>query len=226
MTSIRGRLGTRAALVTTLGVLAVYHELRRVAIPGHLHFATNTAMIGVASAVAFASALSTSELGLTRAALPKGLRYGAVAAAAIGVAVAVAAVAGVDPSGTITDRAAVSGREMLFQVFVEIPIATVVFEELAFRGVVAGLFTRVTTPGRALLWSSLVFGLWHVSPSQFMSLNGAGGALATVAATTLAGAGFVLLRRRSGSLAAPMLAHWGTNGVAYLVAWLAVRATT
>lgn len=223
---MRGRLGSRAALVTMLGVLTGYHELRRVAIPGHLHFATNAAMIGVVYSVAVASALSASELGLTRAALPKGLRYGAAAAAAIGVAVAAAAAVGVDPSGTITDRAAVSGREMLFQVFVEIPIATVLFEELAFRGVVAGLFARLTTPGRALLGSSLVFGLWHVSPSQFTSLGSAGGALATVAATTLAGAGFLLLRRRSGSLAAPMLAHWGTNGVAFLVAWLAVRATT
>jgi membrane protease YdiL (CAAX protease family) len=164
-------------------------------------------------------------LGLTRAALPKGLRYGAAAAAAVGAAVAAAVVIGVDPTGTITDRAATGGGEMLFQVFVEIPIATVVLEELAFRGVLAGLLTRVTSPGRALLWTSLVFGLWHVSPSQFTSLADAGGALGTVAGTAAAGAVFLLLRRRSGSLAAPMLAHWGTNGLAFLVAWLTVRAT-
>ncbi len=183
-------------------------------------------MIGVVSAVAVASALTTEELGLTRAALPRGLRYGAVTTVAIGVAVAAAVVVGVDPTGTINDRAAVSGHEMLFKVFVEIPIATVLLEELAFRGVIGGLLTRITTPARALLWASLAFGLWHVSVSQFMSLDSAGGALATVAATTLAGAGFTLLRRRSGSLTAPMLAHWGTNGLAFLVAWLAVRGTS
>lgn len=221
----RGRLGSRAALVTSLGVLAGYRELRRVAIPDHLHFVANTAMIGVVSAVAVASALTTDELGLTRAALPKGLRYGAVTAAAIGVAVAAAAVLGIDPTNTAADRASVSAGEMLFQVFVEIPIATVLLEELAFRGVIGGLLARITTPGRALLWSSLAFGLWHVSPSQFTSLVSAGGALATIVATTLAGAGFTLLRRRSGSLAAPMLAHWGTNGVAFLATWLAVSAT-
>ena len=221
----RGRLGTSAALVTTLGVLAAYHELRRLAIPDSLHFASNTAMIGVVSAVAVASALSVDELGLTRAALPKGLRYGAVTAAAIGAAVAAAVVIGVDPTGTINDRGAVSGRDMLFQVFVEIPIATVLLEELAFRGVVAGLLSRVTTPGWVLAGSSLAFGLWHVSPNQFTSLADAGGALATVAGTAVAGAAFLMLRRRSGSLAAPMLAHWGTNGVAFLVAWLTVRAT-
>lgn len=222
---MRGRLGTRAALVTTLGVLAGFHELRRLAIPDRFHFAANTAMVGVVSVVALASALTTEELGLTRAALPKGLRYGAVAATAVGALVATAVLVGVDPTGTINDRAALGGREMLFQVFAEIPIATVLFEELAFRGVVAGLLSRITTPGLVLAWSSLAFGLWHVSPNQFTSLADAGSALATVAGTAVAGAAFLLLRRRSGSLAAPMLAHWGTNGVALLVAWLTVQAT-
>ena len=223
---MRGRLGTRAALVTTLGVLAGYRELRRVAIPDELHFATNTAMVGVITGIAVASAMSADELGLARAALPKGLRFGAVTAAAIGVAVAAAVVAGVDPTGTINDRAALSGGEMLFQVFVEIPVATVLLEELAFRGVLAGLLTRVTSPGWVLGLTSLAFGIWHVSPGQFTSFADAGGALATVAGTTVAGAVFLLLRRRSGSLVAPMMAHWGTNGLAFLVAWLTVRATS
>lgn len=223
---MRGRFGTRTALLTTLGVLAGYHELRREAIPDHLHFAANTAMIGVVSSIAVSSALTADELGLTRAALPRGLRYGAVAATVIGAAVAAAVLVGVDPTGTIGDRAAVSGREMLFQVFVEIPIATVLLEELAFRGVLAGLLARIASPGWVLGLTSLAFGVWHVSPNQFTSFADAGGALATVAGTAIAGAAFLLLRRRSGSLAAPMLAHWGTNGVAFLVAWLTVRATS
>lgn len=223
---MRGRFGTRTALLTTLGVLVGYHELRREAIPDHLHFAANTAMIGVVSSIAVASALTTDELGLTRAALPRGLRYGAVAATVIGAAVAAAVLVGVDPTGTIGDRAAVTGREMLFQVFVEIPIATVLLEELAFRGVLAGLLARIASPGWVLGLTSLAFGVWHVSPNQFTSFADAGGALATVAGTAVAGAAFMLLRRRSGSLAAPLLAHWGTNGVAFLVAWLTVRATS
>lgn len=223
---MRGRLGSRVALVTTLGVLAGYHELRRLAIPDHLHFATNTAMVGAVAGLAAAAALTADELGLRRAALPKGLRYGAVAAAVIGTGVAAAVLLGVDPTGTITDRAAVSGGEMLFQVFVEIPIATVLLEELAFRGVIAGLLSRLTSPGWALGLTSLAFGIWHVSPGQFTSLASAGGALATIAGTASAGAVFLLLRRRSGSLAAPLLAHWGTNGLAFLAAWLTVRATS
>ena len=115
---------------------------------------------------------------------------------------------------------------MLFQVFVEIPIATVLLEELAFRGVIAGLLSRIASPGWVLGLTSLAFGVWHVSLDQFTSLADAGGALVTVAGTTIAGAAFLLMRRRSGSLAAPMLAHWGTNGLAFLLAWLTVRATS
>jgi membrane protease YdiL (CAAX protease family) len=223
--SVRRSLGTRAALVVSLLGLAGFHELRRLVIPGRLHFATNAAMIVVVSFIAFASPLSADELGLSRAALPKGLRYGLVAAGTIGAVVAAAGLLGVDPTKTMRDRAAVDSGEMLFQVFVEIPIATVLLEELAFRGLIAGLFDRLTTPARALAWSSLAFGLWHVSPADFTSASRIGGAMATIAATAVAGAGFHLLKRRSGSLLAPVLAHWGTNGLAFLMSWLILRAT-
>jgi membrane protease YdiL (CAAX protease family) len=221
--SMRGRLGTRAALGVTLAALAGYHELRRLVIPDRLHFATNTAMIAVMAGVAATATMTAEELGLSRAAVPKGLRYGAMAAGAVGAVVGLAAVLGVDPTGAIGDHASVSGGEMLFQVFVEIPIATVLLEELAFRGVVGGLLDRLVSPRWAIACTSLAFGLWHVSPHSFTSVDRAGGALGTIAATMFAGFCFHLLRRRSGSLAAPMLAHWGTNGLALLVIWLAHR---
>ncbi len=221
---MRARLGTRAALGVAFGALAGYHELRRVVIPDRLHFATNTTMAAVMAGVAASSAMTADELGVTRAAVPKGVRCGAAAAGAIGAAVALAAATGVDPTGTMGDRAALSGGEMLFQVFVEIPIATVLLEELAFRGVLGGLLGRLVSPRWAIACTSLAFGLWHVSPHSFTSLGRAGGALGTIAATTFAGVCFHLLRRRSGSLVAPMLAHWGTNGMALLAAWLVLRA--
>jgi uncharacterized protein len=223
---VRARLGTRAALAASLGILAGYHELRRVVIPDRLHFATNTAMIGVIALPAIAASMTAQELGLTRAALPKGLRYGALAAGATGVVVGIAALLGVDPTNSMTDRASVDLGEMLFQVFVEIPIATVLLEELAFRGVVAGLMERLVSPRWALLGAASVFGLWHVSPGDLTSLSGLGGSVTTIAGTAVAGVAFHVLKRRSGSLVAPMLAHWGTNGVAFAVAWLVVRATS
>jgi membrane protease YdiL (CAAX protease family) len=219
------RLRTRTACVVTVAVLVAYHEARRLAIPHHLHFVTNTAMIGVMAAIAVAASLSRAEIGVGSGSWRKGLAYGAVVVAVIGVVVSAVALLGFDPTSDMADRAAVSGREMLFQVFVQIPIATVLFEELAFRGVLAPLLERLTSPGRALAMASVLFGLWHVQPDQFDSWGGVGSVLGTVAATTVAGAGFLVLKRRSGSLLAPALAHWGTNGVAFMAAWLAVRAT-
>ena len=81
--------------------------------------------------------------------------------------------------------------------------------------------------------SSAAFGLWHVLPArQVTSFNPvteglAGdpatqvlGVAAAVAGTALAGLVFCWLRLRSGSLVAPALAHWATNGLGYALAFV------
>lgn len=222
---MRQHMRTRLALTTTLGLLLGYRELRRFVIPDHLHFATNAAMIGVVALPAMAASMTAAELGLRRADLMKGLRYGSVAVAAVGAVTGAAMLLGAADAAFVQDRTSFDLGEMLFQVLVEIPVATVLLEELAFRGVVAGLFERLTGPRQALAWSALVFGLWHVSPTQLASVSEVGGALGAIAVTAAAGAGFHLLKRHSGSLLAPMMAHWATNGVTLAVSWLAVRAS-
>lgn len=189
-------------------------------LPDGAHFATNAAMIAVMAAIAGAARMDADELALSPHRWRDGARWGLSVVAVIAVAVGAVGLAGIDPLGVLDDRADLTGSDVWFQVFVEIPIATVVFEELAFRGVIAGLLERLTTPVRAVVASSVVFGLWHVDPSALVALDRIGGELGTVAVTALAGAGFHLLRRRSGSLLAPALAHWGTNGVALGVFWL------
>ncbi|MBV9514802.1 MAG: CPBP family intramembrane metalloprotease, partial [Mycobacteriaceae bacterium] len=81
---------------------------------------------------------------------------------------------------------------------------------------------------------SLLFGLWHVVTSLgltssnvgFTRLLGAGfvgelaGVLLAVAATAAAGFVFIWLRRRSGSLLAPIALHWSLNGLGALAAAL------
>jgi membrane protease YdiL (CAAX protease family) len=217
---------TGVALATTLGLLAGFHAVRRSVIPDEAHFVANTAMIGVLAVPALAASMTAAELGMSRATLGRGLRVGAVTVGAAAVVTGAAVLLGAGDTDFVRDRTAFGLGEVVFQVFVEIPIATVVLEEFAFRGVVAGLLERLLSARAALACSSLLFGLWHVSPGDVGSLAEIGPALATIAATSLAGAGFHLLKRRSGSLVAPMLAHWATNGVTLAVAWLAVRATT
>jgi membrane protease YdiL (CAAX protease family) len=82
--------------------------------------------------------------------------------------------------------------------------------------------------------SSALFGLWHVLPgiealetttaSELSSgVLGALSVAGQVLVTGLAGGVFAWLRLHSGSLAAPVLAHWGLNGVAYFAGWLIVQ---
>ncbi len=47
--------------------------------------------------------------------------------------------------------------------------------------------------------------------------------LGIFAATTVAGAALTWLRRRSGSIVAPMFAHLGTNGTTFALSWAAAR---
>jgi membrane protease YdiL (CAAX protease family) len=120
----------------------------------------------------------------------------------------------------------------LLTAFIVIPLGTVLFEEVAFRGVLWGLLRRGLGAIVATLVSSGLFGLWHVLPSlrlnrvnpavaDLVGRGGAGQALAVLGAVVFtAGAGVVLceLRRRSGSLLAPVGVHWAVNAFGVLVA--------
>ena len=107
-----------------------------------------------------------------------------------------------------------------------VPLGTVLCEEVAFRGVLHALAERVLPPAAALAATSLVFGLWHVGsarhpvgPPEPVAVPVAG----VVAATTAAGLLLGGLRRRTGSLLAPLGLHLGANGVGLVAAAVAGR---
>lgn len=126
------------------------------------------------------------------------------------------------------------GGEVMLRVFVLVPVGTVLVEELAFRGVLYGLVRRDRGAVWATAVSSLLFGLWHVLPSLHLATakpalttvfggSALGGVLAVAAAvvfTAAAGVLFCELRRRSGSLLAPMGLHWAVNAFGYLAGFL------
>ncbi len=118
-------------------------------------------------------------------------------------------------------------RHVLFETLVRIPLGTALPEEVIFRGSLLGLFTQRHSPAVAASMSSILFGAWHVLPTlRTLPLNPAGArakrtggaVLAAVTSTALAGYGLAWLRFRSGSLAAPAVAHAALNAAAYLAA--------
>jgi membrane protease YdiL (CAAX protease family) len=182
---------------------------------------------------AWAARLRAAELGLARAALPAGLRWGAAAAALVGAAYLLALLVApvrdaVPEGGGGVGRAALAA-------LVVIPLGTVLPEELAFRGILPALLGRRFGVLAATLVSSGLFGLWHVlaalgggaanaAMAGVVGGDAAGTAArvaVTVVFTSVAGVVLCWLRLRSGSLLAPILAHWTVNGLGVIVTLLA-----
>ena len=133
------------------------------------------------------------------------------------------------------DRAPDTLGAALMEAFLVIPIRTVVLEELAFRGVLWAYLRREWSTRVATIGSSIAFGFWHVFPAiGFADASDAAGdavgdstgatiivVVGTVLVTGLAGVLLCELRRRSGSLLAPMGLHWAANGPGTIASYLA-----
>jgi membrane protease YdiL (CAAX protease family) len=186
--------------------------------------------------IAWSAGATCADLGLGRADMFAGLRYGA---GAFGIVLLVLIVAAVAPAtnGFLHDsRAQIDGGRLLYEVGVPIVLLTAIPEEFAFRGVLLGSALRLWGPWRASLITSALFGLWHIAPTlhtmsdnrEFASASASAGGevlvvLGSIAVTFIAGLAFCWLRLRSRSLIAPVIAHVATNGLALTVAWFAVH---
>jgi uncharacterized protein len=210
------------------------------------HFTTPWANIAVVPAAAVAlvvlvrsRGLAWAELGLGREHWRSGFGY---AAAAVGVVLAVIAVGALlpwtRPMFMNNHYATVSGA--LLASMIIIPLQTVIPEELAFRGVLHGALDRAWGFRGVAAAGSLLFGMWHIATSLgltssnvgFTRLLGGGffgmaaGVVGAVIATAAAGFVFTWLRRRSGSLIAPIALHWSLNGLGALAAALVWHLST
>jgi membrane protease YdiL (CAAX protease family) len=204
------------------------------------HFTTPWASIATVPAAAVGlvalmryRGLGWTDLGLGREHWKPGLAYalGAVAVVASVIAIGIL-LPTTRPMFLNNHYATISGA--LIASMVVIPLQTVIPEELAFRGVLHGALNRAWGFRGVALGGSLLFGLWHVATSMGLTSNNVGftrlfgggfaGMLAGVTLAVLAtgAAGFVFswLRRRSGSLIAPIALHWSLNGLGALAAAL------
>jgi uncharacterized protein len=193
--------------------------------------AVNLSAAAALLAAAASSGLTPADLGLRRDRLRPGLRLGSAAAAPVVAAFALAALIPATRP-LLNDRrvAGLTGRQLAYQVLLRIPLGTVTWEEIAFRGVLQAALRRVLAEPAATAASSAVFGIWHIRPTaEALAVNRLAptrGARITVvcgvaAGTAAAGALLSYLRERSGSLAAPALLHLAANCTAPLASGLA-----
>jgi uncharacterized protein len=225
---LRGRLDWAIAITIAFLVLVNVIDIR----------VKNASLVlgpaGAAGLLALArwAGLSWAELGLGRGTWWRGLRWALAAIGAVAVLFAVAAVVPLTRSAFHDSRYHFGWGHAALTAFVLIPVGTVLFEEVAFRGVLWGLLWRRHGPWVATGVSSALFGLWHVLPSLGLAADNqaigstvgrgsSGQAVSvrgTVLFTSLAGVVFCELRRRSGSLLAPAGLHWAANGLGVLAA--------
>jgi hypothetical protein len=213
-----------------VAVLALHNLAVHRLLPAPADAALNLATAAGLTGFARRAGCSRGDLGIRAEDANSGLRTGLGAAAVAAGAVALVATLPRSRRFFADRRVRDVGRgEAVYHVTVRIPLATALAEELLFRGVLLALFRQRRSDAAAVLWTSLLFGAWHVVPtldhyqgnpaSDLIDDPGRGRRLAVLAtALSTAGAGvvFSLLRLRSRSLLAPVLAHGAVNVAAYL----------
>ena len=210
------------------------------------HFTTPWASVATVPAAAVgllvlvrSRGLGWAELGLSREHWKAGAGY---AIAAVAVVVSVIAIGALlpwtRPMFMNNNYATLSGA--LIASMLIIPLQTVIPEELAFRGVLHGALNRAWGFRGVAAAGSLLFGLWHIATSLGLTASNVGftkvlgggafgmaaGVVGAVLATAAAGFVFTWLRRRSGSLIAPIALHWSLNGLGALAAALVWHLST
>ncbi len=258
LASLRERIWPEASGAVALSVVLVaYGNL--VSLPPHdvrLRFLlfTNLALLAVILWVALRrSRLSHESLGLTRRSLLRSSALGIVIGAALALPPVVFIVIAPFVTGEpieYGDITTFSAREMAVRLGFTTLVRTALFEELAFRGVLYAYFLRAfrsaahvpasglqgalvpdrrSADGRTILWTSLVFAIWHIVISTRTVVESdvvdsvwliPPAAVISIAGTFVGGLVFAWLRWRTGGVAGPFFVHWLTVGVMSLAAWL------
>ena len=223
-------------LVFILGLAGYANIIANEVLDDVWHIPFNLGVLGVALLVARRAGTTWTTMGLR----PDRIRRGvAVGGAIIGVIALVLAVGVAVPAtrDLFRDERVIENSTtwVLLQAFVRIPLATALYEEVLFRGIVFGMLARRRSPLVAGLVTSVLFGLWHILPTlDTLQTNPAGnmftGVLGLVVAiagaiagTFIAGLAFLWVRLYANSTYAPVLAHIGTNSLAMLAALFVVQ---
>lgn len=227
-------------LLRSIAVLAAANILNNKVAP-RLGPLTSTVATAALVVMARRSGLSWQEIGFEHG------RRGAVAGGALAGAVAAVYAVGIASPRTrplFRDERALSlsRARVVEEALLQVPLGTVLLEEVGFRGALYAMVRRRRGTVAATAVSSSLFGLWHILPAIDMArANPALGALTagespahldtarvvagSVVSTAAAGVLFCELRRHRGLLTPAML-HLATNSLGYLFARIAAKRDT
>jgi membrane protease YdiL (CAAX protease family) len=225
-------LGTYGAIAGVLVTMVGFQMLTR-GVEGAPYIVAGVSTTIAIAFVAWKHSLSWADVGLGRSTWVTGLVWSLaivlLVGTVIGIAGAVPRLHHLFADDRITE---VSGAETARKALLDIPFGTVLIEEFAFRGVMLALVTSLTSTTWAVVVTSALFGLWHVSPALEMhdSHNATTGnswitVVGTVFFTGMSGVGFALLRLFTGSLFPPAALHWAANGTGVVVGWVVHNIT-
>ena len=222
--------GTVGAIVGVLTMMVGFQALTR-GVEGAPYIVAGIVTTAGLVVVAWRHHLTWTSLGLGRSTWVTGLLWSLAIIVVVGVVIGIAGgiprLRHLFADERITE---VSGLETARKALLDIPLGTVLIEEFAFRGVLLALGTILWSTPWAVVWTSVLFGLWHISPALEMhdSHQATSGTprltvAGTVLFTGLSGVGFALLRLYTGSLFPPAALHWASNGTGVVVGWFVHR---
>ncbi len=220
------------ASIVLISILLVAYSSTVHLIPGFnaLYVPISLATTALLAVMARRLGLKRSDLALETEHRKAGLTAGAVVAlvAAFGLAIATA-IPALHPLFRDARLGDIGFGLVLYRALIRIPFGTAILEEFAFRGVLFGIWARISGRWSAAVGSSIVFGMWHIRPAlDLLNANETASTtlaqslllLGAVLGTVVAGLFFSYLRIRTDSLWAPLIAHASINSLAIVAAAL------
>lgn len=229
-------------LAAVLAVLIASNVATNVVLPDWAYVPWNLAVAALLVTIAVRLDRRTvTEMGLSRERLGAGLGLGGLVSAALAAVMIAGVLIPVTRELFMDERANVPFWEMAYKVLIEVPIGTVLLEEITFRGILPAMFAARLEPWRRRRLiadgiAAVLFGLWHILPSLSLGRSNdeisgevaplvlqIGGVTVSVLFTAAIAMGLSWMRNRSDSVAAPAVLHTTANSLGSALAWVAQR---
>ncbi len=112
------------------------------------------------------SGATAEQQGLAVESAPRGVRVGLLIGVPVFAAIAAGAYFPATQKFFRDERIISAGAPLaLYELFIRMPFATAIGEELIFRSALEGILRRRRSPLQALLTSAALFGIWHALPA-------------------------------------------------------------